>query len=131
MRCRSEATRHSSAHDDRRFVMGIRLEGGYETNDFWREVRSVGDQILKGYGYDEWTVTLRPKRALNVERGNDDLDDDDAAISIDPTTRQLTIFGFSESDFDSPEEVVDRHIVGLISDAMGEAYDEDDEGGEG
>ncbi len=111
--------------------MGIRLEGGYETNDFWREVQSVGDQILKRYGYDEWTVTLRPKRVSNVERANDDLDDDDASISIDPTTRQLTIWGLNEGDFDSPEEVVDRHIVDLISDAMGEAYDEDDEGGEG
>ena len=111
--------------------MGIRLEGSYETNDFWREVRSVGDQILKRYGYDEWTVTLRPKRASNVGRGSDDPDDDGASISIYPTTRQLTISGFNESDFDSPEEVVDRHIVGLISDAMGEAYDEDDEGGEG
>ena len=111
--------------------MGIRLEGGYETNDFWREVRSVGDQILKGYGYDEWTVTLRPKRASIVQRGSDDLDDDDASISIDPTTRQLTIWGFNEGDFDSPEEVVDRHIVDLIRDAMGEAYDEDEEGGEG
>ena len=40
--------------------MGIQLEGGYETNDFWREVRAVGDQILNEYGYDEWTVTLRP-----------------------------------------------------------------------
>ena len=111
--------------------MGIGLEGGYETNDFWRQVRSVGDQILKGYGYDEWTVTLRPKRASKVERDNDDLDDDDASIGIDPTTRQLTISGFNEGDFDSPEEVVDRHIVYLIRDAMGEAYDEGEEGGEG
>ena len=111
--------------------MGIRLEGGYETNDFWREVRSVGEQILEGYGYDEWTVTLQPKRASNVERGNDDLDDDDPSISIDPPTRQLTISGFNESDFDSPEEVVDRHIADLIRDAMGEAYDEDEAGGEG
>ena len=111
--------------------MGIRLEGGYETNDFWRQVRSVGEQILKEYGYDEWTVTLRPKRESKVEKGNDDLDDDDASISIDPTTRQLTIFCFNEADFDSPEEVIDRHIVNLISDAMGEAYDEDEEGGEG
>jgi len=110
--------------------MGIRLEGGYETNDFWRQVRSVGDQILKKYGYDEWKVTLQPKRVSNVKGGNDDLDDD-ASISIDPTTRQLTISGFNDGDFDSPEEVVDRHIVNLISDAMGEAYDEDEEGGEG
>ena len=111
--------------------MGIRLEGGYETNDFWREVRSVGDPILKGYGYDEWTVTLRPKQPSNVERGNDDLDDDDPSISIDATTRQLTISGFNEGDFDSPVAVVDPYIAELISDAMGEVYDEDDEGGEG
>ena len=111
--------------------MSIQLEGGYETNDFWREVRSVGDQILKEYGYDEWTVTFRPKRAANVEKGNDDFDDDDASISINTTTRQLTIFGLNESDFDSPEQLVDRHIVDLISDAMGEAYDKDEEGGEG
>ncbi len=111
--------------------MVIQLEGGYETNDFWREVQSVGDQILKRYGYDEWTVTLRRKRASNGERGSDDLDDDDSSISIDPTTRQLTISGLDEGDFDSPEEVVDRQIVDLIRDAMGEAYDEDEEGGEG
>ena len=111
--------------------MGIRLEGSYETNDFWRKVRSVGDQILKGYGYVEWTVTLGPKRASNVEGSDDDLDDDDLSINIDPTTRQLTIWGSNEGDFDSPKEVVDRQIVDLIRDAMGEAYDEDEEGGEG
>ena len=111
--------------------MGIQLERGYETNDFWCEVRSVGDQILEGYGYDEWTVTLRPKSASIVEVGNDDLDDDGASINIDTTTRQLTISGLNEGDFESPKEVVDRHIVDLISDAMGEVYDEDDEGGEG
>ena len=111
--------------------MGIQLEDGYATNDFWCEVRSIGDKILKEHGYDEWTVILRPKKVSSGDRGNDDLDDDDASISIDPTTRQLTIFGFNESDFDSPDEVVDRHIVDLISDSMGEAYDEDEEGGEG
>ena len=109
--------------------MSILLEGGYETNDFWREVRSVGDQILDGYGFDEWTVTLRPKGSTNVQTANADLDDDGASISVDPTTRQLTISGYNESDFDSPEVVVDRHIVDLIRDAMGDAYDEDEEGG--
>ncbi len=111
--------------------MTIRLEGGYEKIEFWRQVQSVGDDILRNYGFSDWTVTLRPKTAAEIETGTDEPGEDDAVVRIDATAQQLMIAGLNEGDFNSPQEVIEIPIVNWIGDAMGDWYDEDEQGGEG
>ena len=37
----------------------IRLEGGLELDEYWREVRKTGDERLQEFGFEDWVVTLR------------------------------------------------------------------------
>ena len=106
--------------------MTIRLEGGYETNDFWREVQRVGNDILKDWGFSDWTVTLRPKTAADVESCSDDIAEEGAArVLTNANTKELIIAGFQEDDFESEEEVVERHICELISNVYDDFTDDD------
>ena len=50
--------------------MAIRLQGGYETSDFWREVRDIGNSKLAELGLSDWSVTVRPATASDAEHAS-------------------------------------------------------------
>ncbi len=46
----------------------ITLEGRFELDEYWREVRQTGNDRLQEFGFDEWVVTLRPLTGAESER---------------------------------------------------------------
>ncbi len=44
----------------------IRLKGGFEQDEYWKEVRETGDDRLKESGFDDWVVTLRPLKETSA-----------------------------------------------------------------
>ncbi len=111
----------------------IRLEGGFELDEYWREVRQTGNDRLKEFGFEEWVVTLRPMTAADSE--NAGAHEEQAAVKLDAATRMLEIAVHEQSDL-PPESFVQTGIIDAIEQATHTPRDDDiedllsDEGGE-
>ncbi len=106
----------------------IRLEGGFDVETYWREVRETGDDRLKDFGFDDWVVTLRPLAVAGSEKA-------DSAVNISAATKMLDIAVERQPDL-PPESFVQTSIIDAIDQAIGARGDDDaeellrDEGGE-
>ncbi len=106
----------------------IRLEGGFDVETYWREVRETGDDRLKDFGFDDWVVTLRPLAVAGSEKA-------DSAVNISAATKMLDIAVERQPDL-PPESFVQTSIIDVIDQAVGARGDDDaeellrDEGGE-
>ena len=104
----------------------IRLEGGFEVQEYWEEVRKAGDDRLEDAGFQEWVVTLRPSAAGP---------DEQRAVNVNAAARTLEVAVEEQPDL-PPDSFVQTSIIDVIEKATGEKADdvfEDllrDEGGE-
>ena len=111
----------------------IRLEGRFEGDDYWREVRQTGDERLGEAGLDDWLVTLRSPTGAESEHTA--RDETEPIIGIDAAARTLDIKVDEQPDL-PPESFVQTSIIDVIELATG-ARDDDgqdpvrDVGGEG
>jgi len=111
----------------------IRLEGGFELDEYWREVRQTGNDRLKEFGFEEWVVTLRPMTATDSESAG--AHEEQAAVKLDAATRMLEIAVHERSDL-PPESFVQTGIIDAIEQATHTPRGDDvedllsDEGGE-
>ncbi len=111
----------------------IRLEGGLQLDEFWREVRQTGDERLQESGFEDWVVTLR---ALTLpETGRAEAHEEEPAVTVSATAKTLDIAVGKQPDL-PPESYVQTSIIDVIDqaiDARGDGDSEDwlrDEGGE-
>ena len=111
----------------------IRLECGFELDEYWREVRQTGNDRLKEFGLEEWVVTLRPITAADSEKAG--THEEQTAVNIDAATKMLDIAVHEEPDL-PPESFVQTGIIDAIDQATPARRDDDiedllsDEGGE-
>ena len=67
----------------------IRLQGGLELDEYWREVRKTGDERLQEFGLEDWVVTLR---ALTLpETGRAEAHEAEPAVTVSAVTKTLDI----------------------------------------
>ncbi len=111
----------------------IRLEGGFELDEYWSEVREAGNDRLSEFGYDDWVVTLRPLTVADSERT--EADEEESAVNISADTKTLDIAVDEQPDL-PPQSFVQTSIIDIIdqaNEARGDDDSEDwlrDEGGE-
>jgi hypothetical protein len=84
--------------------MAIRLEGGFETSEFWQKVRESGTGLLKDADLNHWNVSIQPltasirERADVMERG-----DDGIAQSVNMERKELKL-AIPHGRFEQTEE---------------------------
>ena len=106
----------------------IRLEGGFDVETYWREVRETGDDRLKDFGFDDWVVTLRPLAVAGSEKA-------DSAVNISAATKTLDIAVVEQPEL-PPQSFVQTKIIDVIDQAIDTPGEHDsgnwlrDEGGE-
>ena len=111
----------------------IRLEGGFELDEYWREVRQTGNDRLKEFGFDEWVVTLRPLTGTESERA--EVHEEESAVNISAATKMLDIAVREQPDL-PPGSFVQTSVIDAIDQAIEARGDDDaedwlrDEGGE-
>ena len=109
----------------------IRLEGGFELDGYWKEVRETGDDRLKEFGFDDWVVRLRPLIVAGSERA--EAHEADSAVNISAASKILDIEVEMQPDL-PPESFVQTSIIDAIDQAIGAHGDDEnwfrDEGGE-
>ena len=111
----------------------IRLEGGLELDEYWKDVRKTGDERLQEFGFEGWVVTLR---ALpRPETGRAEAHEEEPAVTVSAATKTLDIAVGKQPDL-PPESFVQTSIIDVIDQAiaaLGDGDSEDwlrDEGGE-
>ena len=111
----------------------IRLQGGLELDEYWREARKTGDERLQEFGFEDWVVTLRALTLSDSARA--DSHEEGPAVTVSAATRTLDIAVGKQPDL-PPESFVQTRIIDVIDqaiDALGDGDSEDwlrDEGGE-
>ena len=111
----------------------IRLEGGFELDEYWREVRQTGNDRLKEFGFDDWVVTLRPLTVADSARAG--AHEEESAVKISADTKMLDIALDEHPDL-PPQSFVQTSIINVIDQAINARGDDDledwlrDEGGE-
>ena len=96
--------------------MPVRLEGGYETKAYWREVRELGNARLREMGVLRWTVTLRPLTADDVETADENYEEGLAIVWIEEESLSVVVAGLTD---DLPvEEQVDANVVDFVMQAV-------------
>ncbi len=109
----------------------IRLEGGFELDEYWSEVRQTGDERLDESDFDDWVVIVQPRAAGDAAGAREE----ESAVEISVTTRMLDISVDRQPDL-PPEVFVQTSIIDVIAQAIearGQDHSEDwvrDEGGE-
>ena len=104
----------------------IRLEGGFERDQYWQEVRRTGDDRLKESGFEDWVVTVRPRAGAQEE---------EVAVKMSVATRMLDIAIRGQPEL-PPESFVQTNIIDVIDQAIDTRSDDNvedmlrDEGGE-
>ncbi len=112
----------------------IRLEGGFELDEYWSEVRQTGDERLEESDFVDWVVIVRPRAAGDAE-GARVHEEKESAVEISVTTRMLDISVDRQPDL-PPEVFVQISIIDVIAqsiEARGQDHSKDwvrDEGGE-
>ena len=109
----------------------IKLQGRFEFDEYWEEVRRAGDDRLQESGFDDWVVTLRPPGVADSERAAREQVPD---VSISAAKKILDIAMFRQPDL-PPQSFVQTSIIDAIevTGAGGDDAAEDllrDEGGE-
>ncbi len=109
----------------------ITLEGRFELDEYWREVRQTGNDRLKDLGFDDWVVTLRPL-AAGDSKGTDH--EAESVINISGHTKALDIVVEQKPELPA-ESFVQTSIIDVIEQATHALGDDDDdwlrdEGGE-
>ena len=97
--------------------MSVRLQGGYETCEHWRVVRDLGNGQLSECGFSEWTVTIRPKTASDIELHRDDADKDGWGVTggINHNEHALELAVHIEAQHElEPDHFVQQCIIELI-----------------
>ena len=111
----------------------IRLEGGLELDEYWREVRQTGDERLQEFGFEDWVVTLRALTLPDSARA--EAHEEEPAVTVSAATKTLDIAVGKQLDL-PPQSFVQTSIIDVIDqaiDARGDGDSEDrlrDEGGE-
>ena len=111
----------------------IRLEGGFDLDEYWSEVRQTGNDRLRESGLEAWVVTLRPLTAADSKRAG--ADEEQAPVNIDAATKTLDIAVHEQPDL-PPESFVQTGIIDAIDQATHARRDDDiedllsDQGGE-
>ena len=111
----------------------IRLEGGLELDEYWREVHKTGDERIQESGFEDWVVTLR---AMTLpDSGRAEAHEDEPAVTVSAATKTLDMAVGKQPDM-PPQSFVQASIIDVIDqaiDARGDGDTEDwlrDEGGE-
>ncbi len=111
----------------------IRLEGGFELDEYWTEVRQTGDERLKEFDFDDWVVIVRPRAGGDAKGAP--TREEETAVNVSPATKTLDITVDRQPDL-PPEVFVQTSIIDVIEQAIearGQGHSEDwvrDEGGE-
>ena len=111
----------------------IRLEGGLELKEYWKEVRQTGNDRLEVFGFDNWVVTLRPLTSPDPERV--DAPEEESVVNISTATKTIGIAVNEQPDL-PPQSFVQTNIIDVIDQATDMRHDDDsedslrDEGGE-
>ena len=111
----------------------IRLQGGLEHDEYWREVRQTGDERLQEFGFEDWVVTLR---ALTLpDSAGVQAHEEEPAVTVSAARKTLDIAVGKQPDL-PPQSFVQTSIIDAIDqaiDARGDGDSDDqlrDEGGE-
>ena len=108
----------------------IKLEGRFELDEYWEEVRRAGDDRLQEAGFDDWVVTLRPLTVADPERA---AHEEKLAVSMSAAKKILDIAVGRQPDL-PPQSFVQTSIIDAIDQAIGAHGDDEnwfrDEGGE-
>ena len=67
----------------------IRLEGGFELDECWREVRQTGNDRLEEFGFDNWVMTLRSLTVPDPERV--EAHEEESVVNISAVTKTIDI----------------------------------------
>ena len=111
----------------------IRLEGGLELDEYWKEVRQTGNDRLEEFGFDDWVVTLRPLTVPDPERA--EAHEEESVVNISAATKMIDIAVDEQPDL-PPQSFVQTNIIDVIDQATDARRDDDfedslrDEGGE-
>ena len=111
----------------------IKLEGGFELDEYWREVRRTGNDRLEEFGFDDWVVTLRPLTVAESQSAG--AHEEEEALNISAATKTLDIAVGEQPDL-PPQSFVQTSIIDVIDQAIDARGDDDfedlprDEGGE-
>ena len=111
----------------------IRLEGKFESDEYWREVRQVGNERLDEFAFNDWVVTLRPLTVADSERAGASAEA--SAVNLSAATKTLDIALGEPPDL-PPQSFVQTSIIDVIDQATdaqgGDALEDSlrDEGGE-
>ncbi len=111
----------------------ITLEGRFELDEYWREVRQTGNDRLKDLGFDDWVVTLRPMTVAESQRGG--AHEAESAVTISGATKTLEIVVDAQPELPA-ESFVQTSIIDVIDQVINALGDDDaedwlrDEGGE-
>ncbi len=111
----------------------IRLQGGFEVDEYWTEVRQTGNDRLKEFGYEDWVVTLRPLTLTDSERSGSH--GEEWAVDVSAAAKTLDIAVIERPEL-PPQSFVQTTIIDVIDqstdargdDAFGNLFR--DEGGE-
>ena len=111
----------------------IRLEGGFELDEYWTEVRQTGDERRDESDFVDWVVIVRPRAA--GETTGAPAHEEESAVKIRAATKTLEIAVDRQPDL-PPEVFVQISIIDVIAQAIearGQDHSKDwvrDEGGE-
>ncbi len=111
----------------------IKLEGGFELDEYWREVRQTGNDRLKDSDFDDWEVILRPLTASD-SKGAGALEEE-PTVNISAATKTLDIAVVEQPEL-PPQSFVQTKIIDVIGQAIDTPGEHDfgdwlrDEGGE-
>ena len=111
----------------------IRLQGGFEVDEYWTEVRQTGNDRLKEFGYEEWVVTLRPLTLTESERAGSH--EEEWAVNVSAASKTLDIAVIEWPEL-PPQSFVQTTIIDVIDQATHARGDDAfenlfrDEGGE-
>ncbi len=111
----------------------IRLNGAFELDEYWREVRQTGDDRLREFGFDDWVVTLRPLTVAESQRAG--AHEEASAVNISAATKMLEIAVREQPDL-PPQSFAQTNIIDVIDQAIDARGDDDpedrlqDDGGE-
>ena len=110
----------------------IRLDGGFELDEYWREVLQTGNDRLEELGLDDWVVTLRPLPMADSERAEAD---QESAVNLTADKKMLDIAVEAQPEL-PPQSFVQSCIIDMIEQAIAGRGGDDaddrlrDEGGE-
>ncbi len=110
----------------------ITLEGRFELDEYWTEVRQTGNDRLKDFGFDDWVVIVRPLTATDSQSGAHEAE---SVVNISGATKTLDIVVDEQPELPA-ESFVQTSIIDVIDQVINALGDDDaedwlrDEGGE-